>query len=72
MNKIKYVNLQIEKDGEKIVYTIFDEYGALRTFKNKEEVKHYFYMFNNVYQRPIKLVDIIHTNYNLQCNNIAF
>ena len=72
MDKIKYVHLQVEKDGEKIVYTIYDMYGALRTFKNKEEVKHYFYMFNNVSQRPVKLVDIIHINYNLQCNQLAF
>ena len=72
MNKLKYVNLQVEKDNKKIIYTIFDEFGALRTFSNKEDVKHYFYMFNNVYERPIKIIDIIHINYNLQCNKLAF
>ena len=72
MNKIKYVHLQVEKDDNKIVYTIYDEYGALVTFKNKEDVKHYLYMHNNIYERPVKIVDIIHINYNLQCNQLAF
>ena len=72
MNKIKYVHLQVEKDGEKIIYTIYDMQGALTTFKNKEDVRHYFYIFNNVSKRPAKLVDIIHINYNLQCNQLAF
>ena len=29
MDKIKYVHLQVEKDGKKIVYTIYDEYGNI-------------------------------------------
>ncbi len=72
MDKIKYVHLQVEKDGKKTVYTIYDMYGALATFKNKEDVRHYLYMYNNVYERPVKIVDITHINYNLQCNILAF
>lgn len=70
MNKwkeqIKYAHLQIEKDNKKIIYTIHDMCGALKTTTNKEDLKHYIKIYN------IKIVDICHINYNLDCNNIAF
>lgn len=67
---MKYVNLQIEKINKNITYTIYDLCGALAVFNNKEGFKHYLYMFNNVYDRPIKIVDIIHINYNCNYANI--
>lgn len=72
MDKIKYVNLQVEKDDEKIIYTIYDEYGALATFRTRTELENYLWRQNEVYKNNLKIVDIIHINYNLQCNQLAF
>ena len=72
MDKIKYVHLQVEKDGKKIVYTIYDKYGALATYSTRRELEHYLYMQNEVYKNNLKIVDIIHINYNLRCNQLAF
>ena len=72
MNKIKYVHLQVEKDGKKIVYTIFDEHGSLVTFRTRTELDNYLWRQNETYKNNLKIVDIIHINYNLQCNQLAF
>ena len=72
MEKIKYVHLQVEKDGKKTVYTIFDEFGALATYSTRRELEHYLYMQNEIYKSNLKIVDIIHINYNLQFNQLAF
>ena len=72
MDKIKYVHLQVEKNREKIVYTIFDEYGALAIFSTRTELDNYLWRQNKIYKNNLKIVDIIHINYNLQCNQLAF
>lgn len=72
MDKIKYVHLQVEKDNKKIVYTIYDICGALATFNTRTELEDYLWKQNEIYKNNLKIVDITHINYNLQCNNIAF
>lgn len=70
MNKykdnVKYAHLQVEKDKNNIVYTVYDLFGALKTTQYRHELEHYLYMFN------IKIVDITHINYNCNYANIAF
>ena len=63
----KYVHLQVEKENKKIIYTIFDMFGALKVTTEKEKLKNYLKSFPEM-----KIVDIIHINYNLAKNNIAF
>lgn len=63
-DNIKYAHLQVEKDKNNIVYTVFDSYGALKTTQYRHELENYLYMFN------IKIVDIIHMNYNCDYANI--
>lgn len=63
-DNIKYAHLQVERQDKNIIYTVYDLRGALKVSKNKEIIKNYINMFN------IKIVDIIHINYNCNYANI--
>lgn len=69
-DNIKYVHLQVEKQDKNIIYTIHDLCGTLKVSKSKEDIKHYLYMQNEVYNNNLKIVDIIHINYNCNYANI--
>lgn len=63
--KIKYVHLLVQKNKNKITYTLYDMFGALKVFEKKEYLKTYLKHFEEM-----KIVDIQHINYNCNYSNI--
>lgn len=64
--KDEYAHMQVEKQDKNIIYTIYNLHGALKVSTSKDIIKNYIDRFN------IKIVDIIHMNYNCSYANIPF